>query len=117
MSTKTETGHAGGFILSVASGHRSFGNVTVADAEVLVAGQPFALIGGEAVAYDQDDASGGADQPAGILFDDATGEVVANAVLRDAEVNGNELVWPSDITDEEKADAIEVLAGLGIIVR
>jgi hypothetical protein len=117
MTTKTETGHAGGFILSVANGHRSFGNVTVPDGEVLVAGQPFALIDDEAVAYDQDDSTGGADEPAGIMFDDATGPVVANAVRRDAEVNGNELVWPDDITDEEKADAIVVLAGLGIIVR
>lgn len=120
MSTLTEKGHAGGFILSVANGNRSFKTVTVASGESLAAGQVFALVGGFAVAFDESDSTGGADTVAGVLFDaaDATDAAVdANAVVRDAEVNGNELVWPTAIIAGDKTDAIDALAVLGIIVR
>ena len=38
-------------------------------------------------------------------------------VVRDAEVNGNELEWPSGITADQKSAAIAELAAVGIIVR
>ena len=41
----------------------------------------------------------------------------AVALVRDAEVNGNLLTWPDDITDDEKALGLSQLAALGIIVR
>lgn len=39
------------------------------------------------------------------------------AFVRDCEVNGAEIVWPSGITAAEKTDGIQALAALGIIVR
>ena len=45
------------------------------------------------------------------------GDMEAVAIVRDAEVNGNEIVWPADITDDEKAAAIEQLAVHYILVR
>lgn len=46
------------------------------------------------------------------------GETVEIAgIVRDAEVNGNCIAWPSGITAEQKADATQELAALGIIVR
>lgn len=40
-----------------------------------------------------------------------------SAITRLSEVNGKLLVWDEGITPEQKADAIQALAGLGIIVR
>jgi len=40
-----------------------------------------------------------------------------SGIVRDAEVNGNELGWPDGITTDEKAAAIAQLATQGIIVR
>lgn len=120
MSTKTETGHAGGFILSVANGHRSFANITVASGENLQAGAVYGLVGGKAVEFDPDDVSYGAGTVKGILFDatDASSaDTAAAGVVRDAEVNGLELVWKTGISANDKATAITALAALGIIVR
>lgn len=39
------------------------------------------------------------------------------AIARDAEVNGNCIAWPAGITAEQKANATQELASLGIIVR
>jgi len=120
MTTQTEQGHAGGFILSVANGKRSFKNVTVASGENMQAGEVYAEVGGYAVPFDTADSSGGADTVAGILFDavDATAAAVAGVgVVRDAEVNTNELVWPTGISANDKATAVTALGALGIIVR
>lgn len=38
-------------------------------------------------------------------------------IVRDAEVNGNCVAWPASITAEQKANAAQELAALGIIVR
>lgn len=40
-----------------------------------------------------------------------------SAITRLAEVNGNCLGWDADITDGQKADAVQALADRGIIVR
>lgn len=69
--------------------------------------------------YDQD-GTDGSEVAAGILYAAKTGTVAgvaAVAVVRDAEVNGNLLTWPSDITDDEKAIAITQLADRGIVIR
>jgi len=120
MTTQTEQGHAGGFILSKANGRRSLKNITVASGENMKAGEVYASVGGYAVPLDPTDSSGGADTVAGILFGpvDASSAATAGAgVVRDAEVNANELVWPSGITSGQKTTAIAALAALGIIVR
>lgn len=119
MTTKTETGHAGGFILSVANGHRSFANITVASGENLKAGAVYGLVGGEAVEFDPDDVSYGAGTVIGIIFADTDATLAAAAaaaVVRDAEVNANELVWKTGISANAKATAVTALAALGIIV-
>lgn len=70
-------------------------------------------------AYDQD-GTDGSEVAAGILYAEKVGTVAgvdAVAVARDAEVNGNLLTWPSDITADEKAVAISQLAALNIRVR
>lgn len=70
-------------------------------------------------AYDQD-GTDGSQIAGGILYAAKTGTaggVDAVAVVRDAEVNGNVLTWPSDITADEKALAISHLADLNIHVR
>ena len=70
--------------------------------------------------FDQD-ASTGELVPSGILLADITAlENVDNEaaiLVRDAEVNESEIVWPSDITAAEKVDGVQGLADLGIIVR
>lgn len=74
------------------------------------------------VTYVKHDPEGvnGSQFPAAILFDAATtgvGETAkAAAVVRDAEVVQDDLVW-DDHTDAEKATAIAQLAALGIICR
>ncbi|WP_054529709.1 head decoration protein [Erythrobacter sp. SG61-1L] len=82
-----------------------------------------AYLDGESVlkyeAYDQD-GTDGSQIAAGILYGPVVGTTAgadAVAVTRDAEVNGRLLVWPADITADEKAKAITQLAALGIILR
>lgn len=121
---KTETGHAAGFILSEAAGQRSRENVTFEGGNTLLAGQVVSTheSGSDAGIYtpfDQDVAT--TDVAQGISINDveenATSTQTIAIIRRDAEVNGDELVWPDDITDNEKATAIAELATLGIIVR
>lgn len=99
---------------------------TVADgATDFAAGDAFAitvtLSAEKYLEFDQDVAAP-ANEPAGILLNDTTApdgsDVEAYVVVRDAEVNQSELVWPSDITAAEKALAERQLEDLlGIIVR
>jgi hypothetical protein len=49
--------------------------------------------------------------------DATSADVEAVVYVRDCEVNGNEITWPSDIEAAEKTAAIAQLATLGIIVR
>lgn len=74
---------------------------------------------GKYVAYNQDAANGSC-IAAGILLDNVnatSADVEAVAYVRDCEVNGSEITWPSDIEAGEKITAIAQLAALGIIVR
>lgn len=63
----------------------------------------------------------GSETPAGILWSavDATGgDVVATAVVRDCQVNANELTWFSGATTQQKDTAIQALASThGIVAR
>lgn len=96
---------------------------TIADATDFVSGDAFTITvaagSGKYVAFNQD-GTNGSEIAAAILYDnvDATSaDVEAVAYVRDCEVNGNELTWPSDIEAAEKTAAIAQLAALGIIVR
>lgn len=120
MTTFTETGHACGFIISEASGDRSRDNVTLVSGAVVLAGQVLGVItsGGKYDKYDNQDSDGTQAAVAISLYDvDATaGDTVISVISRDAEVNGDELVYltgsPTDVTA-----AIADLKALGIIVR
>ena len=74
---------------------------------------------GEVVAFDQD-GTDGSEVAAGISYDnyDATdGAIPGVIIVRDAEVNGNDLAWPADIEAAEQTAAEAQLEALGIIVR
>lgn len=97
---------------------------TIADATDFVSGDGFTItvtVGEyEWVAFDQD-GTDGSEIPAGIaLYGATTGESESakiSAIVRDAEVNGNCVVWPSDIEADEKAAGELGLQKLGIITR
>ncbi|MDX2223601.1 MAG: head decoration protein [Rhodospirillaceae bacterium] len=62
----------------------------------------------------------GSEKAYGVLWDaiDASAADVAGAaIVRDAEVDANDLTWPSGITTNQKNAAIAQLATRGIIVR
>ncbi len=126
MNPKTETGHAGGFILSEAHGSRSRENALVAQAQVLLAGTVLAALATDPVTYAAFDVTGtnGADVPVAILIADVNtdtsgtdADTPAAVMARDCEVNGKELVWPDGITDNQIAAAVVQLKAVGIIVR
>ena len=117
----TENPTAGGFIISLANANRSMDNVTIQSGQDLKAGT---VLGKEANSDDyvqlDPSATDGTDVARGVLFaptDTTDGEVVAAVVLRDAEVNAGELIWPTGISDNDKATAIGELKTIGIIVR
>lgn len=89
----------------------------------MVAGDSFTITvaagSGKWTQFDQD-GTDGSETAAGVLIDnvDATSADQTCVVLvRDAEINGAELTWPSDIETSEKTAAIAQLAALGLIVR
>lgn len=119
MTVKTEGFHAGHFIISEANGHRSRETVNIKSGEVLSAGAVISkhVATGRWQAYQNDETSLGA---TAILFDnvDATdGVTKAVAIVRDAEVNYNDLQWESTEDTGDKDAAIVDLAAVGIIVR
>ncbi len=119
MATKTETRHTAGFIVSEANGNRSRKKVTLLAAETtgnLAAGTVIGEMaaGNTYGAYDNTD-------PAavdGILVeavDASASNVEATIIVRDAEVNEDELTIGGDATSITAA-GVELLA-LGIIYR
>ena len=116
-----EPARTGEFILSEANGARSRENITMAQGHALQPGTVLGIVSasGEYAPFNPT-ATDGTETAAGILYDevDSTdGVVAAVAVVRDAEINGNHLIWPVGITDAQKAAAIASLRGTGIILR
>lgn len=119
---KTETTHAGGFIISELDGHGSRDNVTLDDT-VAVQLEDGSVLGkitaeGTYAKYDQQ-ASDGTEVAAAILIGRAlvTGADQAVCVLNmDAEVNGSELQWPDGSPTDITAGVAD-LRTLGIKVR
>jgi hypothetical protein len=116
----TEKTHTGGFLISEADGKRSRENVTLISGQDLYPGAVLGKIttGGKYTALDQG-ASDGSQTAAGILYgrgDASTADLVVCIIARDAEVNGNELLWGSESPTEVDTGITE-LATLGIIVR
>jgi hypothetical protein len=102
----------GGLAFTLADGDNDF----IAGDQIVIT---VAAGSGKYVAYDQDGVTG-SEVAAGVAYGnyDATSADVAGViVVRDAELNGNELTWPSDITAGEKLIAIAQLKALGLLVR
>lgn len=121
MAVLTEGKRAADFVVSEASGTRSRDVITIAQSAVLEPGTVLGKVTATAkyVALDPAAATG-AETAAALLrsgVDATAADLSAVVILRDAEVNGAELVWPGVITPEQKAAAVADLAAIGIIVR
>lgn len=115
MSIKTETPHAGGFIVSEPDRNLSRKVVTVASGADL---QPGTVLGkltsGGKYTMITPGTSDGAQTAVAVLFDHAkaaNGDVEALVIDGLAAVNGGELVWPPGIDANAKATAIASLEG------
>jgi hypothetical protein len=117
---QTESPHAGGFIVSEATGSRSREVVTIlANTPTMLPGHVLGRITASGKYTDHDDAhSDGSEVAAAVLFDGTTtsgSDQTAVALVRDAEVNGPELQWTDAVGDA--ASGIVDLATKGIIAR
>jgi hypothetical protein len=121
MDAIIEGTHAGGFLLSEANFHRSRENVTILSGQDLKAGTVLGKItaSGKYVAYDSNNGDG-EETAAGILLADcdaSDADTPAAIIARDAEVNGEELVYKTATPAVDEAGAVTDLLALGIIVR
>lgn len=126
MPTLTERRHNGGYLVSEANGYRSRDVVTLASngtgPQELEAGTVLGRLtdGGKYAPYDPE-AEDGSETAVAILFAGATvpasGDLKATATVRDAEVNGGELVFGAGVDDAGKAAARADLAAVGIVLR
>jgi len=121
MTTLTETTHASGFLMSEANGQRSRDNVTIVSGEDLEAGAVLGKItaSGKYAAYDSNAADGTQTAVAVLLAkcDATAGDTAAAVIARDAEVNGDELVYQSTSPAQDTAGAATDLKSVGIVVR
>lgn len=109
----TSTGYANAeFLLSFANSERSFEKITIPAGQGAL--QPGTLLN----ANNQATTDGVGAVKVLYNFVDATDEAkAATAVVRDAEVHGELLVWQGDTTADEKLVAAAALAALGIVTR
>ncbi len=122
MAVKTEGMHDGEFIVSEANGNRSRGTGTILSGQVLSAGSLLGVVTASGkYKLHTHGASDGSEDVAGILFgnEDATGADIdgRTIVLRDAEVNGEELTYSTGSNGAAIIAADVELSALGIIVR
>lgn len=121
VTSVTEYGHAGGFILSEAPGQRSRENVTLLSGQVIKAGTVLGKItsGGKYVAHDNN-ASDGTQASAAISINDVdatAGDTLIAVIARDAEVNGYELIYKVTSPVVVRAASDADLLVQGIVVR
>ena len=117
----TETTHAGDFLISVAHGNRSIDKVTLISGQDLEAGTVLGKItaSGKYTRHDEDAGDGSGTAVAILLAatDASAGDVECSAVVRDAEVNGAQLIWAdSSPTPDEVTGAANLLTK-NIVVR
>jgi hypothetical protein len=129
MNVKVEGRHPSEFIVSEANGRRSREAVTVASGADLAPGTVVGRLtsNGKVVAYNpvipmsgETPAPTGAETIYGILIypaDAATADVTVAAIVRDAEVNGGLIVWPTGLNDAGIAAGKAGLEARNIIVR
>lgn len=119
MTALTEKHHAGGFLMSEANGNRSRDNGTLNSGQNLEAGAVLKRSGG--AGSDWTAITAGAETSAAAILlapvDASGGDTPCAVIVRAAEVNGNELVYP-DVSPAVDEDAVATaLAALGVIVR
>lgn len=121
MTTLTETQHPAAFVVSEASGTRSRDPITLAAGLGFVeAGAVLGQLANGTYTPLAPAASNGSEIAAAILHTSVTvGAAAAPAVayVRDAEINGAELIWPAAITEPQTATALGQLAARGLIAR
>ena len=121
MPVLTEGRYAGEFVVSEGNGKISRETITVLSGQNLQAGAVLGKVtaSGKYKAL-APAAVDGSEAAAGILYDavDASAaDAEGVAVVRLAEVNAAELVWPAGITAGQKTTALGQLAALTIIAR
>jgi hypothetical protein len=116
-----EVWHDGGFLVSEANGHQSRDQVTLGGGALVLAGTVLGAITASGVfAPLNTGASDGSQTAAGILFgtrDTTSANKQAVVVLRNAEINASELIWPAGATGPQIATATGQLKALGVILR
>ena len=114
MANFFEDTHAGEFLVSQGPGNVSRENITVLSGQNLKAGAVLGLITvSQKYRELQPGATDGSEVAAGVLYDavDASlADTLGVAVVRLAEVNAREIVWPAGITAPQKTVAIAELA-------
>ncbi|MGQ2992769.1 head decoration protein [Variovorax sp.] len=121
MPTINEGRHAGEHVASEANGTRSRGVVTIASGQNLEPGTVLGKVtaSGKYVAL-APAASDGSEAAAAVLYghvDATTADRPGVVHLRDAELKGFALAWPSGITTNQKNTALGQLVALGLIAR
>lgn len=121
MAELTEGKRTGEFIASEANGSRSRDVGTLISGQNLEAGTVLGTItaSGKFTQFNQD-AVDGSEAASAVLFDNvdaSTADTEAVVIARDAEVNGNDIIWPSDILEAEQTAAEAELKALDILVR
>jgi hypothetical protein len=121
MPELQEGRYAGEFIVSEGNGRISRETITVLSGETLEAAAVLGKVtaSGKYKALDPA-AADGSEVAAGVLYDavDASAaDAEGVALVRLAEVNAAELVWPAGITGGEQATALGQLAALSIVAR
>ncbi len=115
-----ESWHTGGFVVSMASGHRSIDRATLAAGQSLPCGSIVGLIAATGlVTALSPAATDGSENAFGILYADVnatTGNTACAVVVRDCEVNGAELVYGA-LTQAQITAAGQQLAAAHVIVR
>lgn len=121
MTVLTEGRYTAEFLVSEANGARSRDVVTILSGEVLDPGAVLGKVTASGKYVELAPAAGdGSEAAATILYervDVSAADATRTAILRDAEVNGAEIVWPDGITAPDQTTAIGELAALGILVR
>jgi Bacteriophage lambda head decoration protein D len=121
MAELQEGRYAGEFIVSEGNGSISRETITVLSGETLEAGAVLGKVTASAKYKALDPAaSDGSEAAAGVLYgaiDASAADAAGVAILRLAELNAAELVWPAGITGGEQTTALGELAALNIIAR
>jgi hypothetical protein len=121
MASMTESYRLPDFLKWEEDNRYSREKVTVASGETLSVGEVVGRVTatGKIVAIDFS-ATDGSETAYGIMAADcdaSDGDTAGVAIVRDALISDDHLIWPSGATSSDKSDALATLAGKGIIVR